>query len=95
VVCVGFADTENVLDVQASIIQKQLDVRGAWMFPLTDLQDMLNAVSLRGVSIKPLITGTYSIDDAAPAWAEFDQGGPGKMVLHWPEDVVPTEQLSS
>src|ERR1035438_9664351 len=38
---IGFADTENVLDVQASIIQKQLDVRGAWMFPLTDLQDML------------------------------------------------------
>ena len=33
VVLVGFGDTDNVLDLQASVIQKQLDVRGAWMFP--------------------------------------------------------------
>ncbi len=63
VVLVGFGDTDNVVDLQASVIQKQLDVLGAWMFPLPDLQEMLYDISLRGISIKPLITGTYGIDD--------------------------------
>jgi len=83
IVCVGFADTENVIDVQATVIQKQLDVRGAWMFPLPDLQKMLQDVSLRGLSIKHLISGAFDIEDAARAWAVFDEGGPGKAVLEW------------
>ena len=33
VVLVGFGDADNVVDLQASVIQKQLDVLGAWMFP--------------------------------------------------------------
>ncbi len=87
VVFVGFGDADNVLDLQATIIQKQLDVLGAWMFPVPDLQEMLLDVSLRGMSIKPLIAGHYSINDAADAWREFDQGGPGKTVVTW-EDVA-------
>jgi len=83
VVLVGFGDADNVVDLQASIIQKQLDVLGAWMFPLPDLQEMLYDISLRGISIKPLITGAYPIDDAAEAWRAFDQGGPGKTVVTW------------
>ncbi len=85
VVCVGFADSENVIDVQATVIQKQLDLRGAWMFPLPDLQDMLDDVSARQWSIAPLVTGRYDIEHAADAWAAFDRGGPGKTVLSWPE----------
>ena len=87
VVLVGFGDTDNVVDLQASVIQKQLDVLGAWMFPLPDLQEMLYDISLRGISIKPLITGTYAIDDAAEAWSAFDQGGPGKTVITWEGDA--------
>ncbi len=83
VVLVGFGDADNVVDLQATVIQKQLDVFGAWMFPLPDLQEMLLDISLRGISIKPLITANYSIDDAAEAWRGFDQGGPGKTVVTW------------
>lgn len=83
VVCVGFGDMDNHLDVQAGIIQKQLDVRGAWMFPLPDLQRLLDDVSLRGISIRGLITGAYEIADAKEAWAVFDRGRPGKTVLRW------------
>jgi threonine dehydrogenase-like Zn-dependent dehydrogenase len=83
VVLVGFGDAGNMVDLQATIIQKQLDVLGAWMFPLPDLQEMLFDVSLRDISIKPLITGSYNIDDAARAWRGFDQGGPGKTVVTW------------
>ena len=83
VVLVGFGDAGNVVDLQATVIQKQLDVRGAWMFPIPDLQEMLYDINLRGISIKPLITGNYSIDDAADAWRAFDLGGPGKTVVTW------------
>ncbi|HUB68912.1 MAG TPA: alcohol dehydrogenase catalytic domain-containing protein [Acidimicrobiales bacterium] len=83
VVCVGFGDAKNELDVQATIIQKQLDVRGAWMFPLPDLQEMLFDVARRGISISPLITGSYDIADAGEAWATFDKGVAGKVVIGW------------
>lgn len=85
VVCVGFADAATTLDVQASIIQKQLDVRGAWMFPITSLQELLDDVALRGVSIKQLIPQSFPIIDAAAAWRTFDEGSLGKTVIAWPE----------
>ncbi len=83
VVCVGFAETATVLDVQRQIIQKQLDVRGAWMFPLPELQRMLDDVSCQEISIQGLITDTYKIDDGAAAWSAFDQGSMGKTLITW------------
>jgi threonine dehydrogenase-like Zn-dependent dehydrogenase len=83
VVCVGFGDSDNVIDVQRTVIQKQLEVRGSWMFPLPDLQKMLEDISVRGLSVTHLISGAFAIEDAARAWAVFDQGGPGKAVLEW------------
>ena len=88
VVLVGFGDADNVVDLQATVIQKQLNVLGAWMFPIPDLQEMLYDVSRRDISIKPLITGNYCIDDAARAWRNFDQGGPGKTVITWDGTAV-------
>jgi L-iditol 2-dehydrogenase len=85
VVCVGFADSSNVLDVQAQIIQKQLDVRGAWMFPITDLQALLDDVALRNVSIRGLIPHHFGIDGGLQAWRSFDEGSLGKTILSWPD----------
>lgn len=87
VVCVGFGDADNCIDLQATLIQKQLDVRGAWMFSLPDMQDMLEDISSRELSVRPLITGTYSLQHAAEAWEAFDKGAPGKTLLQW--DDVP------
>ena len=85
VVCVGFADTATTLDLQAAIIQKQLDVRGAWMFPITSLQEMFDDVGLRDVSIVGLIPQSFPIDEAGAAWRTFDEGSLGKTVIAWPE----------
>lgn len=85
VVCVGFADSATTIDVQAQIIQRQLDVRGAWMFPITELQALLDDVGLRGVSIEGLIPNRFDIEDGAAAWRSFDEGSLGKTVLSWPE----------
>ena len=89
VVCVGFGDSDNLIDLQATVIQKQLDVRGAWMFSLPDLQDMLDDISSRELSVRALITGRYGVEDAANAWQAFDRGSPGKTVLHWDDEVSP------
>lgn len=85
VVCVGFADSTNTLDVQAQIIQKQLDVRGAWMFPITELQALLDDVGLCGISLEPLIPRSFEISEADLAWQTFDVGALGKTVIVWPD----------
>lgn len=89
VVCVGFGDARNVIDLQATVIQKQLDLLGAWMFPLPDLQEMLQNVGRLGWSSEALITGRFSLEDGQQAWAHFDQGASGKTVITWPESTAP------
>lgn len=84
VVCVGFTDEVTPVHLQRDVLQKQVDIRGAWMFPLTALEDMLNSVAREGVSIRPLITERYPLDDAATAWAKFAQGSLGKTIISWP-----------
>lgn len=83
-VFVGFAETDTTIDLQRQIIQKQLDVHGSWMFPITELQEMLDDISLRGISIEALVPNRYRIDDAAEAWRAFDEGSLGKSVVTWP-----------
>lgn len=85
VVCVGFTDEVSPLHLQRDVLQKQVDVRGAWMFPIHALEDMLRACSLEGVSIAHLITGRYRLEDAGQAWAAFASGSLGKTVISWEE----------
>lgn len=86
VVLVGFADTETTLDVQRQIIQKQVDVRGAWMFPITTLQSMLDSVAREGATIEPLIPSRYPLEEGERAWREFDGGSLGKTVITWEDE---------
>jgi len=84
VVCVGFTDEVSPLHLQRDVLQKQVDVRGSWMFPIWELDDMLQAVSRQGVSIAPLITARYPLTEAQDAWSSFAAGSLGKTVIHWP-----------
>jgi threonine dehydrogenase-like Zn-dependent dehydrogenase len=81
VVCVGFSDETSELHLQRDVLQKQVDVRGSWMFPIQQLHDMLQSVSSQNVSIEPLITRRFSLADAGAAWAEFAAGSLGKTVI--------------
>lgn len=83
VVLVGFTDEVTPISLQRDVLQKQVDVRGAWMFPIHALEDMLQSCSREGVSIDHLITGRYPLDRAAKAWAEFAAGSLGKSVISW------------
>ena len=83
VVCVGFSDELSELRIQSSILQKQVDVRGSWMFPVHELERMLQSVAIQGVSITELITAEYSLTNSQQAWDAFDQGSLGKSVITW------------
>jgi len=85
VVLVGFADSDNRIDVERDIIQKQLDVRGAWMFPITALQTMLRSVARDGADITSLIPHRFGIEQGDQAWRSFDGGSVGKAVITWDE----------
>ncbi len=45
---------------------------------------MLDDVARRELSIEPLITGIYAIDDGAVAWRDFENGSLGKVLLMRP-----------
>lgn len=83
VVLAGFTDEITPISLQRDVLQKQVDVRGAWMFPIHALEDMLQACSREGVSIEHLITGRYPLDRAEEAWAAFAAGSLGKTVITW------------
>jgi D-arabinose 1-dehydrogenase-like Zn-dependent alcohol dehydrogenase len=83
VVCVGFTDEVSPLHLQRDVLQKQVDVRGAWMFPIHALRDLLEACSREGVSIEHLITARFRLEDAQEAWRGFAAGSLGKTVISW------------
>jgi threonine dehydrogenase-like Zn-dependent dehydrogenase len=83
VVCVGFADEVSPIHLQRDVLQKQVDVRGSWMFPIHDLDRMLRSVAIQGISIEDLIQDRYALADSAVAWERFDHGSLGKTVITW------------
>jgi threonine dehydrogenase-like Zn-dependent dehydrogenase len=83
IVCVGFTDEVTPLHLQRDVLQKQVDVRGSWMFPIHALDDLLQSVSRENVSIERLITARFGLSDADTAWARFAAGSLGKTVITW------------
>lgn len=83
VVCVGFTDEVSPLHLQRGVLQKQVDVRGAWMFPIPELERMMHSMAIQGVSIEPLIASSYSLAQGQEAWDAFDAGSLGKTVISW------------
>jgi threonine dehydrogenase-like Zn-dependent dehydrogenase len=82
VVFVGLGDRPIQFDVDM-VIQKQLTCMGSWVFGTPDLQDMIDKAVDLGLSIEPMVTHRYDLDDAAAALAEFDAGSLGKTVFVW------------
>lgn len=64
-------------------IMRQLTLIGSWVFGTPDLQDMLQVAERLGISLAPMILERYSLEEAAEAFREFDQGSIGKTVFTW------------
>jgi L-iditol 2-dehydrogenase len=82
VVFVGLGDRSVDFDIDI-MIQKQVTCMGSWVFGTPDLQDMIDKAVDLGISVEPMITFRYRLEDAVKALEAFDAGSLGKTVFVW------------
>jgi 2-desacetyl-2-hydroxyethyl bacteriochlorophyllide A dehydrogenase len=82
VVFVGLGDRPVEFDVDM-MIEKQVTCMGSWVFGTPDLQDMIDKAVDLGISVEPMVTYRYKLDEAEAALAAFDAGSLGKTVFVW------------
>ncbi|RAL96033.1 zinc-binding dehydrogenase [Agrobacterium sp. MS2] len=83
IVFVGLNDALVEFDID-QVIQKQLNLKGCWVFGTPDLQEMINHAVDTGISVEEMVTYRYSLEDAETAITNFDKGSLGKTVFVWP-----------
>lgn len=83
IVFVGLNDALVEFDID-QVIQKQLNLKGCWVFGTPDLQEMINHAVDTGISVEDMVTYRYTLDEAETAITNFDKGALGKTVFVWP-----------
>ena len=53
------------------------------MFPIHELERMMQSMAIQDVSIADLVGAQYPIDEGQEAWNAFDKGSLGKSVIAW------------
>jgi threonine dehydrogenase-like Zn-dependent dehydrogenase len=76
----SFATTINPSD---QLIRKQLQVIGAWYFPLSEFQEISRFIVNRRVPIEKMITHRFSLGEAAEAFRLFDERKTEKAIFTW------------
>lgn len=79
-VFVGFGGTAE-FDAGPQIVQRQLTIRGSWMFSIHTLMDALNYAAHHDVGLEKVITRTCSLEEAPQAILDFAAGASGKTVI--------------
>ncbi|MCG3776806.1 MAG: L-threonine 3-dehydrogenase [Nitrospira sp.] len=82
VVFVSFGG-ECFLDAPRQIVQKQLDIRGSWMFDVAAMMGAMEAAVALNVDLDGLITTTCEIDGGPEAIRAFAAGSNGKTMIVW------------
>jgi len=73
------------LNVSPDVIKKRLTIMGSWTFSMPMLGECARFIVDRKVPLHRLITGRYTLDQAARAMADFEGGSVGKSVFVMPE----------
>jgi propanol-preferring alcohol dehydrogenase len=76
------------LDAASQIVQKQLTIRGSWMFSVSAMMDAMAFANENNLDLDRIVTETCSINEAPAAIKAFDAGGKGKTVIVW-DDRTP------
>lgn len=66
------------------IIHRHLTLHGSWTFSTVLLEECARFIVDRRVPLHHLITGRFTLDQAADAYRQFADGAPGKFVLVLP-----------
>ena len=71
------------LDPGPEIVQKQLTIKGSWMFSVSTMMDALAFAQEHDVGLERVVTDTCRLGDAPAAIKAFEAGRPGKTVFVW------------
>jgi threonine dehydrogenase-like Zn-dependent dehydrogenase len=83
--CVAFVGESSSTTINPSdqLIRKQLQVIGAWYFPLSEFQEISEFIASRKIPVKKMITHRFSIGQAAEAFKMFDERKTEKAIFVW------------
>ena len=76
----SFSTTINPSD---QLIRKQLQVIGAWYFPLGEFPEISQFVVTRRIPVEKMITHRFSLDRAPDAFRLFDERKTEKAIFIW------------
>lgn len=79
-VFVGFGGSCE-FDAGPQIVQRQITIKGSWMFNMPTLMDALNYSTHHDVGLERVITRTCSLAEAPQAILDFASGATGKTVI--------------
>ena len=70
-------------DATNDIIHRQVTLMGSWTFSTVVLEELGHYVVDRGIPLRDMITRTFTLDQVAEAFADFEAGAPSKYVVTW------------
>ena len=70
-------------DVTTDIIRRQLTLMGSRTFSTVVLEELGRYVVDRGLPLRELITGRFTLDQVDDAFVRFEAGAAGKFVVTW------------
>ena len=81
-VFVGFGARDKTLNSR-QFIGRQLTLMGSFVLPIHRYYDMLDLILTHKLPLDEMVTHRFSIEQAPEAFALFDQGHTGKVILEW------------
>ncbi|HEY0790353.1 MAG TPA: zinc-binding dehydrogenase, partial [Chthoniobacterales bacterium] len=75
--------SSTTINPSDQLIRKQLQVIGAWYFPLSEFEEIARFVVERHVPVEKMITHRFSLDQAAEAFRMFDERKTEKAIFVW------------
>jgi threonine dehydrogenase-like Zn-dependent dehydrogenase len=81
VVFVGFGGTSLTVDAAEIFILKQLSVHGSWVSSIGQMEDVVSVLSARDLHPEVLVTAQYKLAEGPDAYAAFNAGSLGKLVV--------------
>jgi len=75
--------SSTTINPSDQLIRKQLQVIGAWYFPLGEFEEISQFIVDRRVPVEKMITHRFSIGQAAEAFRMFDERKTEKAIFIW------------
>jgi propanol-preferring alcohol dehydrogenase len=83
-VFVGFGNSEPTFNL-SRIIGDQLTLMGSFVMPIFMYWDLVDLILRRDLPVEDMVTHRFPIERGPEAFALFDSGQTGKVILEWPE----------